>query len=57
VDLPVDYGPISKIAAALVAEPDPDACIVTCVRTPLALYFTDMLLVQAPQMLLRTLHC
>jgi hypothetical protein len=29
VDLPVDYGPISKIAAAVIGEKDPDACIVT----------------------------
>lgn len=31
VHLPADYGPLSKLAAALIAESDPDACIVTYV--------------------------
>lgn len=31
VDLPVDYGPLSKLAAAIVAENDPNTCIITYV--------------------------
>jgi len=29
VDLPIDFGPITKLAAALYAEHDPNACIIT----------------------------
>lgn len=29
VHLPIDFGPISKLAAALYAEQDADACIIT----------------------------
>ncbi len=31
VHLPVDFGPLSKLAAAIHAESDPDTCILTCV--------------------------
>jgi hypothetical protein len=31
VHLPVDFGPLSKVAAAIYAEQDPDTCIITCV--------------------------
>jgi len=31
VPLPADFGPSSKLMAALLAEPDPDTCIITCV--------------------------
>lgn len=29
VELPIDFGPVSKVAAALYAETDPDTCIIT----------------------------
>lgn len=29
VELPIDYGPVSKIAAAIIHEKDPDTCIIT----------------------------
>lgn len=29
VDLPIDYGPVSKVAAAILHEKDPDTCIIT----------------------------
>lgn len=31
VRLPVDFGPLSKVAAAIYAEQDPATCIITCV--------------------------